>query len=223
VLVTARGRLAALAGVRRVPLGGLGPAEAERLLRRLLAGAAEPLVAAVAGPEVSGSATAEQLRLVLDACAGLPLALRAAAERIAAGRGLGALAARLADEQRRLAELSPDGRGVAGALLSAARRVVELPGGAAALALLRQAAAPAGTVVPDGALVPGGRGTPDGPVGPDAAAELLGLLVEHGLLQAAVDGRYLLHPLTALFASGGWTVDGIRMSGERSPLTGYLV
>ncbi|MFE9422951.1 BTAD domain-containing putative transcriptional regulator [Kitasatospora sp. NPDC006697] len=177
VLATGRGRLPGLPGARTVVLDHLGPADSRRLWRRL------------AGAE-RGAEEAQ----VLAACAGLPLALRAAAARAAVrpGSGLAALAARLADEDRRLAELAFGGGGVAQALASAEGRLGRLPGGPAALAALRGASR----------------------LAPEAAAELLAalpgdrldLLIEHGLLQPGPDGRPRLHPLTALH---GRTADGI--------------
>ncbi|TQF03526.1 transcriptional regulator [Kitasatospora acidiphila] len=179
VLATSRGRLAGLPGARGVPLDVLSAAEAVRLWRRLLGAAERP------GEE-----------RVLAACAGLPLAVRAAAARAAArpGRGLGPLAARLADESRRLAELGLGGQGVVQALGSAEQRLGRVPGGVAALASFRRLcrSAPGELAVALAAL-------------PEEDADLL---VEYGLLLAGSDGRPLLHPLTALH---GRTPDGRRM------------
>ncbi|WP_327068855.1 AfsR/SARP family transcriptional regulator [Kitasatospora sp. NBC_01302] len=199
VLVTGRGRPAGLPGARLLALDCLGAQDAQRLWRRLVAGP-EPsaLVAQGVAPGETNEAVADPAAeaAVLAACAGLPLALRAAAARLLArpGRGLPWLAARVAEEDGRLAELSSGGRGVAQALGTARARLRRAPGGAAAVAALR-------------------RLSVLGPTGFDtaAAAALLGrteretehlleLLAEYGLLLADPDGRYRWHPLTALFA-----------------------
>jgi hypothetical protein len=93
------------------------------------------------------------------------------------------VADRLADERLRLAELSPGGRGLAAALDSARQRLARTPDGARALRLF---AALTG---------PGGGGSDEVSCREE---ELLDLLVDHGLLGSAPDGRYLVHPLTAL-------------------------
>ncbi|PYC67058.1 hypothetical protein C7C46_30620 [Streptomyces tateyamensis] len=185
VLVTARGRLAALPGVRAVPLDQLAPLEAERLWRRLLAEAGLAGLPVVAADQAA----------VLAACEGLPLALRAAAARLAAhpGRGPAALAARLTDPAARLAELSPAGGGVAAALDSARRRLARAPGGAAALALLARLAA----------AHPGGADEVS-----CSPEELLELLAEYGLAVPTPAGRYRIPALTASF---GRAADGARM------------
>ncbi|MFF7632703.1 BTAD domain-containing putative transcriptional regulator [Kitasatospora sp. NPDC008050] len=206
VLVTCRGRPAGLPGARLLALGCLGGQDAQRLWRRLVAGpdssavpgsvqagGADPGEADEAGADLAAEAA------VLAACAGLPLALRGAAARLLArpGRGLSWLAARLAEEDGRLAELGPGGRGVAQALGTAQARLRRTPGGAAAVAVLRRLG-PLGPAGFDAAVV--------GPLlaRPEREAErLLELLAEYGLLLADPDGRYRLHPLTALFARAG--------------------
>jgi DNA-binding SARP family transcriptional activator len=95
VIVTSRHWLADLAGSRLVDLDALGDDEAEQMLTRIIGtdrAAAEP------GP----------VREVLSACGGLPLAIRIAGARLAARRGwtVRTLASRLADQQRRLDELT---------------------------------------------------------------------------------------------------------------------
>ncbi|WP_051969847.1 BTAD domain-containing putative transcriptional regulator [Kitasatospora azatica] len=195
VLVTARGRPTVLPGARAIALDALGPQEARRLWRRLLAD----------GPPGGGAASAADEAAVLAVCAGLPLALRAAATRVAArpGLGLGPVAARLLDGRRRLAELSPGGRGLAQALASAETRLRRTPDGPAAVELLRRLSA----LGPDGL----------DPLPPDLPEELLDRLAEYGLVGTAPDGRYRMHPLIALI---GRAPDGRGMeSGCHHPFS----
>lgn len=79
------------------------------------------------------------------------------------------------------------------ALGSARSRLRRAPDGPAAVAALRLLApvGPGGFDVPTAAGLLG-RSEP-------RAESLLDLLTEHGLLLAADDGRYGMHPLTALF------------------------
>jgi DNA-binding SARP family transcriptional activator len=95
VIVTSRHRLAELAGSRLVDLDVLGDDEARGLLTAIIG---EERAAAEPGP----------VREVLDACAGLPLAIRIAGARLTARRGwtIRTLARRLADQRRRVDELT---------------------------------------------------------------------------------------------------------------------
>jgi DNA-binding SARP family transcriptional activator/tetratricopeptide (TPR) repeat protein len=95
VIVTSRHRLSDLAGSRLVDLDVLDDGEARGLLTAIIG---EERAAAEPGP----------VREVLDACAGLPLAIRIAGARLTARRGwaVKTLARRLADQHRRLAELT---------------------------------------------------------------------------------------------------------------------
>ncbi|MGE5291786.1 MAG: AfsR/SARP family transcriptional regulator [Micromonosporaceae bacterium] len=94
VIVTSRNRLPDLAGGRLIDLDVLDRDEARVLLARIVG--AERL-------EGEPDATAQ----VLDACAGLPLAIRIAGARLATRSGwkIETLARRLADEHRRIDEL----------------------------------------------------------------------------------------------------------------------
>jgi tetratricopeptide (TPR) repeat protein len=95
VIVTSRHRLADLAGSRLIDLDVLDDDEARGLLTALIG---EERAAAEPGP----------VREVLDACAGLPLAIRIAGARLTARRGwaVRTLARRLADQRRRVDELT---------------------------------------------------------------------------------------------------------------------
>ncbi|MFJ2033697.1 BTAD domain-containing putative transcriptional regulator [Streptosporangium sp. NPDC087985] len=105
VLVTSRRRLAGL-GVQE--LIGLRPFDSEESVT---------LVSRIAGADRIAREDAET-REVARLCGGLPLALRIAGARLAARphRGIGELAARLADEHRRLDELSYSGLAVRASL-----------------------------------------------------------------------------------------------------------
>ena len=95
VIVTSRHRLSDLAGSRLVDLDVLDEAEAAELFTRII------------GTERAG-AEPEAVREVLAICAGLPLAIRIAGARLTARRNwtVRTLADRLADQQRRMDELT---------------------------------------------------------------------------------------------------------------------
>ena len=95
VIVTSRHRLADLAGSRLVDLDVLDDEEAHHLLTAIIG---QERADAEPGP----------VREVLAACAGLPLAIRIAGARLASRRGwaVSTLARRLADQRRRVDELT---------------------------------------------------------------------------------------------------------------------
>lgn len=206
VLVTSRVRLAELPGARSVLLDRLAPGEALRLLRRLVG-------EATAGDRPADPSAAEQAAVdaVLAACDGLPLALRSVAVRVAArpDGGLAPLADRLADERRRLSELSPGGRGVAAAFDSCAARLRRLPDGPEGWEAFRRLSCEGATECTAGtaAALLG--------LGEQRAEHLLDLLAAHGLLHRTAAGGFRADPLAALFGrSPGWTQDGIRMAPD---------
>ncbi|CAL2056040.1 protein of unknown function [Streptomyces murinus] len=94
VLVTSRRRMLDLAGARLVELDAMSPQEALALFTRIVG-------------ERRVAAEREAARYVVAACGFLPLAVRAAACRLAARPAwtVATLAGRLADESGRLAEL----------------------------------------------------------------------------------------------------------------------
>ncbi|MCP3755550.1 AfsR/SARP family transcriptional regulator [Streptomyces sp. TBY4] len=106
VLITSRPRLTGLDGVEWLSVGALPEGDSHQLLRATLG--AERV-------EREPEAARELLRL----CGGLPLALRIATARLANRPQwtVQRLAERLRDHNRRLDELTSEGRGVAGALL----------------------------------------------------------------------------------------------------------
>ncbi|MBW5420167.1 tetratricopeptide repeat protein [Streptomyces sp. BG9H] len=106
VLITSRPRLTGLDGGEWLSVGALPELDSHRLLRKTLG--AERV-------EKEPDAAVELLRL----CGGLPLAVRIAAARLANRPHwtVQRLVERLRDHDRRLDELTSEGRGVAGALL----------------------------------------------------------------------------------------------------------
>jgi DNA-binding SARP family transcriptional activator len=182
-LVTSRSGLAGLEAAAAYHLDTLPPAEAVALLGALVATervAAEP----------------EAAREIAQLCGGLPLALRIAGARLARRSGwtLGYLAGRLADERRRLDELSAGDLAVRGSielgyqgLAGAEQRLFRRLGALSAPDFAPWAAA---------ALLD---------VAEAEAERLVEALVDAGLLQefgvdAAGQQRYRFHDLTRLYA-----------------------
>ncbi|HWG02289.1 MAG TPA: BTAD domain-containing putative transcriptional regulator [Trebonia sp.] len=184
VLVTTRNRTADLVGTRFVDLNVLNDPEALELFSRIVADdrpAAEP------------DATAE----VLLACAGLPLAIRICAARLAARRQwkIATMANRLRDEQRRLDELQIGDLEVRASFqvsydsLSAGKRRVD-PARAFRLPGVwhgRKISLPAAT-----ALI----GEPESDV-----ADALETLVDANLLESPAPDWYQFHDLLRVFAT----------------------
>ncbi|MEU3773471.1 BTAD domain-containing putative transcriptional regulator [Streptomyces sp. NPDC032472] len=106
VLITSRPRLTGLDGVEWLSVGALSEVDSQQLLRTTLGGERV---------EREPAAVSELVRL----CGGLPLAVRIAAARLANRPHwtVQRLVERLGDHNRRLDELTSEGRGVAGALL----------------------------------------------------------------------------------------------------------
>ena len=120
VVVTSRdslGGLVAVDGARRIDLDLLPPADAVELMGRLI------------GPRVD--AEPDAARELAQFCAGLPLALRIAAELVASnpGRSLGELVAELADQRRRLdlLDVGGDPRAAIGTVFSWSLRHLPAP------------------------------------------------------------------------------------------------
>ncbi|NUT40908.1 MAG: tetratricopeptide repeat protein [Thermoactinospora sp.] len=177
-LVTSRRLLAGLEGVRRLSLGPLPPMEATELLTGILKDRGTP----DADPA---------LWELAELCGGLPLALRIAGNRLASRPGWNAadFAARLADEERRLDQLSAGDLKIATAfglsydqLAEATRRVFR-----------RLALVPGRDF--DAALSSVAGGTSIA-----GAWDALDELVDLGLLQDGASGRYRFHDLVLLFA-----------------------
>ncbi|RDG35118.1 AfsR/SARP family transcriptional regulator [Streptomyces corynorhini] len=177
-LVTSRGRMVDLAGAHLVDLDVMSPEEALQLFTRIV------------GRERVGSEREAALDVVA-ACGFLPLAIRIAGSRLAARRTwtVSVLAAKLADERRRLDELQ------AGDL--AVKATFELgygalePAQARAFRLLGLADGPDISLAAAAALL-------DLPV--RDAEDLLESLVDTSLLESAAPGRYRYHDLVRLYA-----------------------
>ncbi|MBB6435527.1 AfsR/SARP family transcriptional regulator [Streptomyces candidus] len=177
-LVTARTRMVGLAGAHLVDLDVMSPEEALQLFTRIVG-------------EERVAAEREASLDVVAACGFLPLAIRIAAARLAARRTwtVSVLAAKLADERRRLDELQ------AGDL--AVKATFELgygqlePAQARAFRLLGLADGPDLSLAAAAAVL-------DLPL--YDAEDLLEALVDTSLLESASPGRYRYHDLVRLYA-----------------------
>ncbi|MFF9041174.1 BTAD domain-containing putative transcriptional regulator [Streptomyces sp. NPDC014892] len=177
-LVTARVRMVDLVGAHLVDLDVMSPDEALRLFTKIVG---EERVAAERTAALD----------VVAACGFLPLAIRIAASRLAARRTwtVSVLAAKLADERRRLDELQ------AGDL--AVKATFELgygqlePAQARAFRLLGLADGPDISLAAAAAVL-------DLP--PEETEDLLEILVDTSLLESAAPGRYRFHDLVRLYA-----------------------
>ncbi|MEG3627320.1 AfsR/SARP family transcriptional regulator [Streptomyces poriticola] len=177
-LVTSRVRMLDLAGAHLVDLDVMSPEEALALFTKIVG---EERVASERQPALD----------VVAACGFLPLAIRIAASRLAARRTwtVSVLAAKLADERRRLDELQ------AGDL--AVEATFELgygqlePAQARAFRLLGLADGPDISLAAAAAVL-------DLPV--EETEDLLESLVDTSLLESAAPGRYRFHDLVRLYA-----------------------
>ncbi|MFJ6215550.1 AfsR/SARP family transcriptional regulator [Streptomyces sp. NPDC092296] len=178
VLTTSRARLTDLPGAHHVDLDVLDPQEALRLF------------AAIAGSERVG-AEREAALDVVSACSFLPLAVRIVASRLAARRSwtVSTIAARLADEHRRLDELQT-GRLAVEATFELGYRQLS-PVLARAFRLLALPDSPHLSLASAAAVL----GLPV-----DEAEDLTEALVDAGLLESPAPGRYRHHDLLRLFA-----------------------
>ncbi|GAA3980237.1 AfsR/SARP family transcriptional regulator [Streptomyces plumbiresistens] len=177
-LVTSRVRMVDLAGAHLIDLDVMSPDEALSLFTKIV------------GEERVASEREAALDVVA-ACGFLPLAIRIAASRLAARRTwtVSVLAAKLADERRRLDELQ------AGDL--AVKATFELgygqlePAQARAFRLLGLADGPDMSVAAAAAVL-------DLPV--EDTEDVLESLVDTSLLESAAPGRYRYHDLVRLYA-----------------------
>ncbi|WP_371677251.1 BTAD domain-containing putative transcriptional regulator [Streptomyces sp. NBC_01276] len=177
-LVTSRVRMSGLAGAHLVDLDVMSPEEALQLFTRIV------------GAERVGAERQAALNVV-GACGFLPLAIRIAASRLAARRTwtVSVLAAKLADERRRLDELQAGDLAVKatfelgyGQLEPAQQRAFRLLGLADGPDISLSAAA-AVLDLPE-----------------HDTEDLLEALVDCSLLESAAPGRYRFHDLVRLYA-----------------------
>ncbi|MFE1299071.1 BTAD domain-containing putative transcriptional regulator [Streptomyces sp. NPDC058731] len=177
-LVTSRVRMLDLAGAHLVDLDVMAPDEALALFTKIVG-------------EERVAAEREAALDVVAACGFLPLAIRIAASRLAARRTwtVSVLAAKLADERRRLDELQ------AGDL--AVKATFELgygqlePAQARAFRLLGLADGPDFSLAAAAAMLD---------LAVEDTEDLLESLVDTSLLESAAPGRYRFHDLVRLYA-----------------------
>ncbi|MGY0017809.1 BTAD domain-containing putative transcriptional regulator [Streptomyces sp. cg35] len=177
-LITGRVRMVDLAGAHLVDLDVMSPEEALLLFTRIVG-------------EERVAAEREAALDVVAACGFLPLAIRIAASRLAARRTwtVSVLAAKLADERRRLDELQ------AGDL--AVKATFELgygqlePAQARAFRLLGLADGPDISLAAAAAVLD---------LGVEETEDLLESLVDTSLVESAAPGRYRYHDLVRLYA-----------------------
>ncbi|MFC4910963.1 AfsR/SARP family transcriptional regulator [Actinomadura gamaensis] len=179
VLVTARARQAGLSGARHVDLDVLDPVEAIELF------------GAIAGRDRVAAERAAVVDVV-GLCGLLPLAVRIVAARLAARPSwtVRALAARLADGRRRLAELR-----IGSLAVEATFRLGYDQLDAAQARAFRLLALPEATALSAGAAA-AALGADDA----IAVEDVLESLVDLGLLDSPAPGRYRYHDLLWLFA-----------------------
>jgi tetratricopeptide (TPR) repeat protein/transcriptional regulator with XRE-family HTH domain len=182
VLVTSRSRLAGLVareGAHRIDLDVLSPGEANQLLRNAIGAARVD-----AEPEASATLAVR--------CGFHPLALRVAAERIAARRdtGVAAALAELADRHRRLDVLTPIDDGDSAVRTAFSWSYDALP--APARRLFRQLGLVGGPDISTAAAA--------ALAGLPAAEQLLAVLASAHLVDEHAPGRFRLHDLLQLYA-----------------------
>lgn len=199
-LVTSRVRMAGLAGAHLVDLDVMSPEEALQLFTRIV------------GAERVGAERQAALAVV-GACGFLPLAIRIAASRLAARRTwtVSVLAAKLADERRRLDELQAGDLAVKatfelgyGQLEPAQQRAFRLLGLADGPDISLSAAA-AVLDLPE-----------------YDTEDLLEALVDCSLLESAAPGRYRFHDLVRLYARACAERDEQPASGRDAALDRLL-
>lgn len=194
VLVTSRHGMTTLDGASRLDLGVLGRDEARALLVRVIG-------------QARATAEPQPVEAVLDHCAGLPLAIRIAAARLASRPDwtVAALAERLAGEGSRLDELQAEDRAVRA---SFAVSYAALPAPTTPPA----PTAPTAPEAADPARAFRLASLSEGPdidllaasallgQDPEPVAEALGALVQAHLLESTTRARYRYHDLLRLYA-----------------------
>lgn len=185
ILITSRSTLPGLDGALRVSLTSLDPDDSLELFTRIVGHdivAAEP----------------DAVHALLEICSGLPLAVRIAASRLAAGihGSVRELAQRLADERSRLDGLTVEDRAVRTTFAVSYRGLPDAQ--ARAFRLLAVSECPSVTVPAAAALLA---------LSQDVTQRLLDALVSIHLLQSPRPGCYEFHDLLRLFAAECATAD----------------
>jgi tetratricopeptide (TPR) repeat protein len=196
-LITARRLLAGLEGVRRLALRPLAVPEARELLTGIL------------GDRAASDGEPALTRLA-ELCDGLPLALRITGNRLVSRPGWYAaeLAARLADEERRLDQFTAGDLKVASAFGMSYEQLADSAG----RVFRRLAAVPGRDFDAALAAVAGGMSAGD-------AWDALDELVDLGLLHDSAAGRYRFHDLVRRFARERLDEESL---AEREVLTGRV-
>lgn len=178
VLITSRSALPGLDGAARLTLDAFEADEASALLRRIIG-------------DARARAEPEAVADVLDACGGLPLAIRLAGSRLVARPDWSVrdLAGLLADENRRLNELRVEDRAVRATFAVSYRNLP--PAQARAFRLLGLSPGPTTSLAAAAALT----GLPVA-----ETAELLDALAATHLIEQAGPGRFRLHDLIRVYA-----------------------
>ncbi|WP_030569514.1 AfsR/SARP family transcriptional regulator [Streptomyces aureocirculatus] len=199
-LVTSRMRMVDLAGAHLVDLDVMSPDEALQLFTKIV------------GQERVASEREAALDVVA-ACGFLPLAIRIAASRLSARRTwtVSTLAAKLADERRRLDELQAGDLAVA-ATFELGYGQLE-PAQARAFRLLGLADGPDISLAAAAAML--GQSVED-------AEDLLESLVDTSLLESAAPGRYRYHDLLRLYARACAERDELPPSEREASLSRLL-
>ncbi|MEV3968091.1 BTAD domain-containing putative transcriptional regulator [Streptomyces sp. NPDC050698] len=199
-LVTSRVRMLDLAGAHLIDLDVMSPDEALALFTKIV------------GEERVASERKAALDVVA-ACGFLPLAIRIAASRLAARRTwtVSVLAAKLADERRRLDELQAGDLAVA-ATFELGYGQLE-PAQARAFRLLGLADGPDISLAAAAAVL-------DLPA--EETEDLLESLVDTSLLESAAPGRYRFHDLVRLYARACAERDELPPSERGSALSRLL-
>jgi tetratricopeptide (TPR) repeat protein len=182
VIVTSRRALPDLAGAALLDLDVLDQDEARAMFT------------AIVGPE-RAAAEPDAAAAVLACCAGLPLAIRIAATRLAArpAWSIASLAMRLSDERKRLNELTAGDLAVRASFAVSYRALLASdPHPAEVFRLLGLAGTPTISLPAVAALAGRHR---------DEVAETLEVLIDAHLLEMAGPGRYRLHDLLSIYAA----------------------
>jgi len=179
VVVTSRARMADLAGAKRFDLPELEPDEGRELFAGIVGSGR-----VAAEPEATGQ--------ILRSCAWLPLAIRIAAARLSGrpGWSIASMAAKLAADQDRLAELRYGDMAVRSSFLLSHSCLA--PAEARAFGLLGLAPPGVFELAAAAALLG---------VSPGEAEPVLDALTDAHMLEAPRAGSYRLHDLLRLFAS----------------------